>query len=673
MGDVTAVPRAGAYGVRLVRGPFVQLPAHAESCTGEDSFLAYAHALKAGGALLAADLFCGAGGLSLGLEAAGYHVVVAADHDKEALETHRHYFGGLTLPWDLGDTSKVARLGRLLSDAGIDLLAGGPPCQPFSKAGRSKIRHRVRHGLRDPRDERRDLWQSFLEVIRLALPQAVVMENVPDMALDREMFILRALVHELEGLGYAVEERVVETWRYGVPQFRQRLILVALREGIEFRWPTETADKVTVWNAISDLPKVEGGWRPEGGADGWSDYDGPQTEFQAEMRSGIVGEETVRVRDHITRPVREDDMQAFQLMDSSTRYSDLPADMKRYRDDIFDDKYKRLDEDGLSRTITAHIAKDGYWYIHPRQNRTLTVREAARLQTFPDLFRFAGPPSAAFRQIGNAVPPALARHLGEAIRDSLAQPQAARTSTQKIADQLATWHLSGRHHLLPWLQAESRWPVICAEILLDRLSSSQVRPLWPLLARWTQPTETLASERELREVASWLGREARAANILQIARQLAPNPGQLDDDEAIRRVPGLSQTIADIAVLAVPRQGEDESEEPVIVGRGVLRVVARFTGALVDRRNRLTDGRLATARMIGDGMNARQAHLGLIELAASVCRPEYQSCTECPLADTCKSSKANELRKGHLFLSMRPHLGADQPSPSMDATSGESF
>ena len=253
------------YGVKLVRGPFVRLPPHPEACADEEEFLAYAARLRDGGARLAADLFSGAGGLSLGLEAAGYRVVLAADTDAEAVETHRHHFGGLALDWDLGDTGHVARdraarHGRAASSC----WRAGRPCQPFSKAGRSKIRHRVRHGLRDPRDERRDLWRSFLEVVRLARPAAVVMENVPDMALDREMFILRTMVHELEDLGYAVEERVVDTSRYGVPQFRQRLILVALRDRVAFSWPPETPDKVTVWNAIGDLPEVEGGWRPAG-------------------------------------------------------------------------------------------------------------------------------------------------------------------------------------------------------------------------------------------------------------------------------------------------------------------------------------------------------------------------------------------------------------------------
>jgi DNA (cytosine-5)-methyltransferase 1 len=649
MGDGTATALGGHYGVKLVRGPFVRLAAHPQACADQEAFLAHAAHLRAEGAHLAADLFSGGGGLSLGLEAAGYRVVLAADKDAEAVETHRHHFGGLALEWDLSKFGHVKAVADLMSAAGVELLAGGPPCQPFSKAGRSKIRHRVRNGLRDPRDERKDLWHSFLDVVQLALPRAVVMENVPDMALDREMFILRTMVHELESLGYGVEERVVDTWRYGVPQFRQRLILVALRDGVGFRWPDETPDKITVWNAIGDLPEVKGGWRPPGGADGWKDYDQPVTEFQRRMREGMDGHDASKVFDHITRPVREDDERAFQLMDATTRYSDLPAEMKRYRDDIFDDKYKRLDEDGLSRTITAHIAKDGYWYIHPRQDRTLTVREAARLQTFPDRFRFAGPPSAAFRQIGNAVPPAVGQHLGGAVLASLNASLPAGPSTQMIAGLLARWFDSLPHRSVPWLRARSRWAVITAEILLERLAVQQVRWLWPLVARWETPADTLAAEAELREIGKWLKRSGRAERIVEIAGQLAGAPETLDDDEAIRRIPGVFETVADLAVLVVVSGPEDESEEPVLAGRGVLRVVARFTGEQVDRRNRLTDGRLGVARMIGDGSDAREAHLGLIELAAAVCRPVEPACVKCPLSELCCSSEADAQRESLLF------------------------
>lgn len=645
MGDGTAATRGGHYGVKLVRGPFVRLAAHPQACEDEDAFLSYAARLRAEGEHLAADLFSGGGGLSLGLEAAGYCVVLAADHDVEAVETHRHHFGGLALDWDLSDAGHVTAVAGLISAARVELLAGGPPCQPFSKAGRSKIRHRVRHGLRDPRDERKDLWRSFLEVVQLALPPAVVMENVPDMALDREMFILRTMVHELESLGYTVEERLVDTWRYGVPQFRQRLILIALRDAAAFSWPGETPDKITVWNAIGDLPEVDGGWRPGGGAEGWADYAGPVTEFQRRMREETGGADARKVFDHITRPVREDDKRAFQLMDSTTRYSDLPDDMKRYRDDIFDDKYKRLGEDELSRTITAHIAKDGYWYIHPRQNRTLTVREAARLQTFPDRFRFAGPPSAAFRQIGNAVPPAVGEHLGRAIRESLSEPRPAGPSTREVAGLLAGWFSSLPRRSVPWLRARSRWQVISAEILLERMPAQQVRSLWPLVARWESPADTLAAEAELREIAKWLGRAGRAERILEIAGLLAGSPEQLDDDDAVRRIPGVNEAVADLAVLAVATGAEDESEEPVLAGRGVLRAVARFTGEQVDRRNRLTDGRLGVARMIGNGSDARDAHLGLIELTTAVCRPVAPSCLECPLGALCRSSQAAAQRQ----------------------------
>jgi DNA (cytosine-5)-methyltransferase 1 len=368
------------------------------------------------------------------------------------------------------------------------------------------------------------------------------------------------------------------------------------------------------------------------------------------MRVGVPAADAHKVYDHITRPVRDDDALAFERMDSTTRYSELPENLRRYRADIFDDKYKRLEENGLSRTITAHIAKDGYWYIHPRQNRTLTVREAARLQTFPDWFRFAGPPSAAFRQIGNAVPPALGEQLGAAIARSLDEHlPAGAAATGRVSALLADWYRTKRVKALPWLAANTRWQVAAAEMLLDRAVSEQVRHLWPVVARWKQPEDTLANAEDLLEVGRWIGRETRAKQVLRVARWLTEHPGQLDNDATARDVQGVNDAIMDLAVLAVPTADEDTAEEPVLVTKGVLRVAARFHGEPVDRHNRLTDGRLAIARMIGEYDDARQAHLGLIELANTLCRSVDQLCRECPLARHCVMSLAEEQAAGELF------------------------
>jgi DNA (cytosine-5)-methyltransferase 1 len=624
-------------GVKLVRGPFVKLPPHSEACADSQALVTLARSLRTRypGRMLAADLFSGAGGLSLGLEQAGIRVVLAVDHDPEAVETHAHQFGGLSVAWDLGDAAVVERVAELIQSAGIDVLAGGPPCQPFSRAGRSGIRDRVRQGLRDPHDQRRDLWRSFLEVARLCRPRAVVMENVPDMALDREMFILRSMVLELEQLGYSVEKRVVDTSQYGVPQFRQRLIMVALADGVRFAWPPAEEHVIKVSSAISDLPPVVGGWRPPGGGDGWQDYAGPRTRFQQSMRLGVPSEHAGRVYDHITRPVREDDALAFDLMDAGTRYSDLPQKYKRYRDDIFDDKYKRLDEHDLSRTITAHIAKDGYWYIHPQQNRTITVREAARLQTFPDWYRFAGPPSFAFRQIGNAVPPALGRAIGQGLVNAMASPAPAPASSETVAAILASWFRNIPELEIPWLRATTRWQVLSAERLLDRASPQNMRSLWPLLKRWVEPRATVAAEGDLLDIAGWIGREDRARQLLALGTLLIDDGNSdLSDDVLAGLVSrkAIPLAHADMASLVV---GEESSEEPVIINKGVLRVAANFTGMIVHRRNRMSDGRIAVARMIGYGAEARTAHLALMELSNSLCRPFDPLCGRCPLAGLC--------------------------------------
>ena len=117
--------------------------------------------------------------------------------------------------------------------------------------------------------------------------------------------------------------------------------------------------------------------------------------------------------------MRPDDAQIYSQLNPGDTYLDVPEHSRRYRSDIFNDKYVRLSFDGLSRTVTAHIAKDGYWYIHPREDRTLSIREAARIQTFPDGLRFAGYPSNRYRQIGNAVPPMLASALASSVKRAM--------------------------------------------------------------------------------------------------------------------------------------------------------------------------------------------------------------------------------------------------------------
>jgi DNA (cytosine-5)-methyltransferase 1 len=614
----------------------VRLDPHPLACTNEDELAELAPKL---GRPLAADLFCGAGGLSLGLSEAGFDVILGVDHDEEALETHRAHHPGLTVNWDLADPAVVDKTADLITRTGIRLVAGGPPCQPFSRAGRSMIRELVRTGRRHEHDKRRDLWESFLQVIELSNPQAVLMENVPDMALDRGMVILRTMIERLEDLGYNVEERLIDTSRHGVPQYRHRLILVALADGRAFKWPTESG-KVSVDNAIGDLPEVEGGWRPDNGdesdpvASGWIDYRGPKTEFQRRARTGVAPTDINKVFDHITRPVREDDALAFASMSHETRYSELDPELKRYRDDIFDDKYKRLNPNDVSRTITAHIAKDGYWYIHPYQERTLTIREAARLQTFPDRIRFAGPPSAAFRQIGNAVPVRIGHQMGKAVLEAWEIPLDAETTSGDISGRLSEWFDASPPTAMPWLASQNRWQVIQAEILWSRIAQEHLTKAWHAVRNLLTPEATLTALPLLRRLAEHWGRGVRCDLLDETAKWYERNPATLSlaaTASDLAKAPNVTSAIADLACRVVP----GDNEGPVIAGYGVLRVAARFQGDDVDRHNRLSDGRLAIARMIGGEDNSHQAHLALIELANGVCSPQSPECGRCPLEDLC--------------------------------------
>jgi len=386
------------------------------------------------------DLFCAPGGLSLGFEMAGFRTVAGVDRDKDGMKTYAANFSHAK-----AITADVTRLesDELMKIAGIkrgeiDLIIGGPPCQGFSNIGRVKIASLVREGTwklstARPRfidDPRNVLYKEFVRIVRDLRPKFFVMENVPGMRSYRNGEIVNEILGDFGKIGYRAQAKVLNAVNYGVPQRRKRIFFIGTRlEEEEIPWPkpqnydpeaTEpTLDyflgsnsgagpdpPITVWDAIGDLPDPVPG--KTGLADLPLEYDRDAfSEYQEWAREG-----SEMVHNHITRQHNERDIRVFGMMKEGTWWKDLPDDIKRlygYRDDIFHDKMKRLCRKEPSWTVVAHLYKDGYMYIHPVRPRSITVREAARLQSFPDTFIFRGSRTAQFKQVGNAVPPLMAK------------------------------------------------------------------------------------------------------------------------------------------------------------------------------------------------------------------------------------------------------------------------
>ena len=629
-------------GVTLVRGPVVEVPPHRNAAASTAELHDWVSSRKKQRPL-AADLFCGAGGLSIGLRDAGYDVVLGVDNDPVALKTYAGLHPGLTLCRDLSVPEVVDELVELICGLGVEIIAGGPPCQPFSRAGAAKIRSLVRSGIRSEHDDRRDLWRSFLEIVQRVQPRAVLFENVPGMAIADDTTIFRTLVSGLEAAGFAAHTTLLRSCDHGVPQLRQRLFLVALAEGTRHNWPSPSRTQVTVGDAIGDLPPVEGGWRSPDGADGFLEYELPPkpSAFTKRARKGFAAANSGRVYDHITRPVRDDDRAIFESMDSTTRYSQIDESLRRYRNDIFDDKYKRLDWEKPSRSITAHIARDGYWYIHPDQTRTLTVREAARLQTFPDKIRFAGPPTAAFRQIGNAVPPRLAERVARSIRQALDNAEPAGATTATISELLTAWFETKDNSALPWINAPTIWAAMQGHLLLERAPKDSISMAWPTLEKLDTPQRTIESADQLHDLAKLIRREKRVQRVLDAARWCVQNPDALSDTTGIKRSPHLGLRTAQIAALANPSAGPT----PVVVNQGTLRVASRVLGIPHPKRRLGSEGRLAVTRLLGAPTstrpdNSRTSMAAVLELAVTLCRTKDPQCPECPLNAECTWSKS---------------------------------
>jgi DNA (cytosine-5)-methyltransferase 1 len=365
---------------------------------------------------IAIDLFCGAGGLTLGFTRAGFDVRLGIDFDPECIKTYRMNFGGPS--GVLEDITKIKNISDFIEKHAqtkkIDVLIGGPPCQTFSPVGRIKLR-----SLRkNPDDDRRNgLWRYFLKFVIELKPLFFVMENVPGMAriYCNGEALPDFIVSYAKKLGFHAEWRILDASDYGVPQRRKRLFIIGTRNNKYIPWPIrKTSVPVTVWEAISDLPIIPHGFRKNK-----IDYKNrvKLTSYQEKMRLG-AGD---TLFNHITRWHREDDLIAFSLLPEGGKYAELPPELKRYRDDIFKDKYRKLRRDAPSWTLDAHISKDTYRYIYPSRlgepepPRTISVREAARLQSFPDSFIFPEKLTHAFKQIGNSVPPLMAEAVAVAI------------------------------------------------------------------------------------------------------------------------------------------------------------------------------------------------------------------------------------------------------------------
>ena len=578
----------------------------------------------------AVDLFAGAGGLSLGLLQAGFSIVAAADKDTRSLETHSHNIGGLTWQGDLADPEQFLAQLDCWGVTSVDLVAGGPPCQPFSHAGTPKIADLVKRGVRPPVDGRSDLWRSFLEIVDHLGARAVLIENVPGFAGVQSGYALTALLSELERQGYRTDVRVLKSWHYGVPQLRKRLIVVGLRGGREFRWPIEADEKTTVHQAIGDLPVVEGGQRDE-----ILEYqEDDQSAFAQRMRSTLDETERGRIRDHITRLVRDDDAEVFAVMKPGDTYKDVPAHLRRYRADTFTDKYNRLTWDGLSRTVTAHIAKDGYWYIHPEQDRTLSIREAARLQTFPDSFRFAGSPSNRYQQIGNAVPPLLAEKVGTSLRESLESSMVSESGASyaesEVREKLVTWSLTNRREY-SWRVERNPWSILLAEICLRRTRAAQVEDNFPsLLKLAASPMDLLKNQEDVRLVLSHLGIHSRANDLIELAEKLIQDYGGVVPESYgdLVHLPGVGDYIAS-AVLCFAF-----GRPTTLIDTNTTRFVRRFSGS-----DRLAswEQRLMLHRLAKPGAADADWNYALLDLGALICKPSRPDCQACPVSSGCST------------------------------------
>ena len=354
------------------------------------------------------DLFCGAGGLSEGFRQAGFHVAAGQDFDAQAGKTfalthpEATFIGGRIQDVTARQLLQAAKAPR----GELDVIAGGPPCQGYS----------VYNHQRGTDDPRAGLFREYLRIVEGVQPRWLVMENVTGITSIAGGGIVGEIFSGMESLGYRVEMKVLRAEEFGVPQERRRVFFIATRTdaAIEFPQPTHGPGLLpftTVWDAISDLPRLENGQKDAPAAYA----SGAKNAFQSLLRGDCA-----RLSNHSASRLAKINEERMRHIPPGGSWRDIPVDllpegMKRAKRSDHTKRYGRPRKTDLACTILTKC--DVHWgaYIHPEQNRAFTVREAARLQSFPDSCMFQGSVTEQYVQVGNAVPPLLGKCVAESL------------------------------------------------------------------------------------------------------------------------------------------------------------------------------------------------------------------------------------------------------------------
>lgn len=354
------------------------------------------------------DLFCGAGGLSEGFRQAGFKVLAGVDYDETAGRTFAATHPEAVF---LGGMIQDISVAKLLNETGLrpgelDVLVGGPPCQGYSV-------YNHRRGAEDPRA---GLFREYLRIVEGLRPRWLVMENVTGLTSIAGGGVFREIREGISNLGYEVDWRVLKAEEFGVPQERRRIFFVATRSGASIKFPSPTHGEglkpfVTIWDAIGDLPELV-----NGGREAAIEYGRlPGTPYQRQMRKGAK-----RLANHSASKLSSVNLDRMRHIPPGGSWRDIPMDllpegMKKAKRSDHTKRYGRPRKTDLSCTILTKC--DVHWgaYIHPEQDRSLSVREAARLQSFPDTFEFLGSRTEQYVQVGNAVPPLLGKAVAQAL------------------------------------------------------------------------------------------------------------------------------------------------------------------------------------------------------------------------------------------------------------------